>query len=126
MSRIRGILFPNRPVRKPLCECPDGISGATKREWFAQNQAQKVSKYLSYRTTVNNLGYKFTEMKLLTLMSQSRISAGNKTDRRCDDDIIGMRGKNPGNLFKPAYHGRSPNRGAAFYAQAENAVRAAS
>jgi hypothetical protein len=38
-------------------------------------------------------------------MSQSRISAGNKTDRRCDDDIIGMRGKDTGNLFKP---GRVP------------------
>ena len=59
-------------------------------------------------------------------MSQSRISAGDKTDRRCDDDIIGMRGKNPGNLFKPAYHGRSPDGGASFYAQPENDVRAAS
>ena len=59
-------------------------------------------------------------------MSQSRISAGKKTDRRCNDDMIGMHGKNPGNLFKSAYHGRSPDRGTAFCAQAENAVRTAS
>ena len=59
-------------------------------------------------------------------MSQSRISAGDQADRRCDDDIIGMRGKNPGNFFKPAHYGRSPDRGAAFYAQPENAVWAAS
>ena len=31
-----------------------------------------------------------------------------------NDDIIGMRGKNPGNLFKPAHHARSPDRGAPF------------
>ena len=33
-----------------LREFLDSISEATKCEWFAQNQTQKVSKYLSYRT----------------------------------------------------------------------------
>ena len=59
-------------------------------------------------------------------MSQSRISSGNKTDRRCNDDMIGMCGKDTGNLFKPAHFGRSADRRISFYAQAENAVCAAS